>query len=635
MLWSVLVLVVVVSSGVALTYAVSPRLRVEERLAIGVVVGVLSTNVIALVLFPVVGMGAASVGAGVLVPLAAAGVVVRTHRSAIASDVRRLGQRLRLRSAATASLRPLAVLTIAAAAVSTRILSLAYQTTPAGISAGSLATWSDWSAHLAYAGSFAYGDNRGFDMPTATGTGFRYHFLADFAGAVFTVTGSTLQQSMVLSEWVLAVAFVPLLWCLVMRIVRSRLVAALTIGLFVLSGGVGLWYFAQDVENNGWSVISRLPRTYARIPEVHLWVDNTISASLYAQRSTLLGLTTGMAAGILLLASRPGWHRRGFLVAGLMVGVLGIGHAHTMLTMLALAGLCAVLDRRRDWLWFLVPVVVIGGPLAASILPERSSIRVLVGWMAPAADQSWPVFWLRNVGLLLPLALGISLFGGVPSRVRRMVMPLWLWFIVPNVIAFHPSEWNNTKYFLFWQLGSCLAIACLLARPFSAVAAGRTRVVPLTVVQVGAVVVALVMMSAGALDTLRAMQRSSAIPWVTHDDMAAAAFLRTTPTGSIIVYGATNTSAAAALGGRAAVSGYPGWTYDLGIDDWAARWEDATVILQGADGTESAIDRYGVDYVVIGPSERADHAASDDHWGRAGDEVFRSGDVVIYAVRPG
>jgi hypothetical protein len=593
--------------------------------------------VIALVLFPVVGLGALSVGAGVLVPLTAAAGVARAHRSDNAADVRRLSRRLRTRSAATASLRPFAVVTLAAAVVSTRILSLAYQTTPVGVSAGSLATWSDWAAHLAYAGSFAHGDNRGFDLPIATGTGFRYHFLANFGGSIFTVTGSTLPQALVLSSWALAVAFTPLLWCLVMRIVRSRLVATLTIGLFVLSGGVGLWYFAQDVESNGWSIITDLPRTYARIPEVHLWVDNTISASLYAQRSTLLGLTTGMAATILLLASRPGWRRRGFLVAGLMVGILGIGHAHTMLTMLALAGLCAVLDRRRTWLWFLVPVVVIGGPLAYSILPERSSIRVLVGWMAPAADQSWPVFWLRNVGLLLPLALGISLFGGVPSRVRRMVMPLWLWFIVPNVIAFHPSEWNNTKYFLYWQLGSCLAIACLLARPFSAAAtaatASRRRGVPLAAVQVGAVLIALVMMSAGALDTLRAMQRSSAIAWVTHDDMAAAAFLRTTPTGSVIVYGATNTSAAAALGGRAAVSGYPGWTYDLGVADWAARRNDVRAILQGADGSNEAIDRYGVDFVVIGPSERALEAASDDHWGRVGTEVFRSGDVVVYAVR--
>ncbi len=123
--------------------------------------------------------------------------------------------------------------------VSTRILSLSYATTPNGISAGSLAVWGDWSAHLAYAGSFAYGDNRGLDLPTATGAGFRYHFLADFFGAIFTVSGSTLQQSMALSEWMLAAAFPPLLWCMVMRLTRSRLTAALTLLLLTLSGGVG------------------------------------------------------------------------------------------------------------------------------------------------------------------------------------------------------------------------------------------------------------------------------------------------------------------------------------------------------------------------------------------------------------
>ena len=47
----------------------------------------------------------------------------------------------------------------------------------------------------------------------------------------------------------------------------------------------------------------------------------------------------------------------------------------------------------------------------------------------------------------------------------------------------------------------------------------------------------------------------------------------------VIVYGADNTSAVAALGGRGAVSGFPGWTYDLGIPDWSERWSASSAML--------------------------------------------------------
>ena len=130
-------------------------------------------------------------------------------------------------------------------------------------------------------------------------------------------------------------------------------------------------------------------------------------------------------------------------------------------------------DRRRTWLWFIVPAAVIGLPLAWAISPETNSIRWLLGWMAPQSDQAWPWFWFRNVGLFLPLFAGLALLGGGPRRLRRLTTPLWLWFIVPNLIAFHPSEWNNTKYFLFWQIAGCLLIASWLSRAFSAAMSRR------------------------------------------------------------------------------------------------------------------------------------------------------------------
>ena len=637
MLLSLVFVAMIVACGFGLTYSAGVRLRFEERLAIGTVTGVFAVSVVTFLAFELFGMGWVAIAFGLAVPLLAAVWIVRSQFSLVRADVRSAARRLRLRSARRSSLRPLLVVTASAAAVATRIISLSYQATSRGISAGSLAVWGDWSAHLAYAGSFAYGDNRSLRLPVASGRPFTYHFLADFFGAMFTVTGATLQQGLVISAWLLALVFTPLLWSAVMRLSGSRLTALFTVLLFTLSGGVGLWYFAVDVSRRGWHVIGSLPRTYARIPELHLWVDNTISASLYAQRSTLAGLCAGLGGLVVLLAARPTWSRRGFAFAGVLIGVTGIAHAQTLLTAIALGVLTFLVDRRRTWLWFLIPAIVIGGPLAFSITPETNHVRWLVGWMAPQSKEAWPWFWLRNVGPLLPLFVAISLFGGVPQRLRRITAPLWLWFIAANVIAFHPSEWNNTKYFLFWQLGGYLVIAAWLSRAFSEPPHSTEAARPAggTVRRYGtqfiAVTFVVLMVSAGALDTLRSMERSTAFGWVEHDDVVAAEWLRDhSATDAVIVYGFDNTSAVAALSGRRAVSGYPGWTYDLGLHDWFERQTASQQILAGGPDAAAEVARFGVDYVVLGPKERMYDSASDAYWIIHGTAVFAAGEYTIY-----
>lgn len=629
---SVIAIVAMVAGGTGLTYWMSDRLRFEERIVIGTVAGAVSTSVVGFAAFELWGMRLLTLLVGLAAPVGGGAAGWWCRRRLARDDMLLAWQRLRRPSTRSSSLRPFCALNVAAAAVTTRILALSYQTTDSGISVGTLAVWGDWAAHAAYAGSFAYGDNRGLDLPSAAGSGFRYHFMVDFFGSLFTTSGATLQQSLALTAWVLAVALPGLLWCAVMRLTRSRLTAALTMLLFILSGGIGLWYFARDVSRSGWGIVSTLPQTYARMPDEHIWMDNTISASLYAQRSTLLGLCVGFSALILVLASRVSWNRRGMLVAGVLLGTMGIGHAHTMLTGLALGGLALVVDRRREWLWFLVPTALIGLPLAWAISPQTNSIRWLVGWMAPQSDEIWPWFWLRNVGLFLPLFLGVALFGGVPARLRRMTTPLWLWFIVPNLVSFHPSELNNTKYFLFWQLGGSVVLASWLSKAFSG--AGQ-RLAPASryVVQTSAVLAAMLMMSAGGLDTVRAMERTTAIPWIEHDDESAALWLRRNSTpDSVIVYAADNTSGVYSLGGRRAVSAYPGWTYDLGLPDWAARVEASRQILSGAPEAAHAVAAYGVDYVVIGPQERRDMGASDEYWQTNGVLVFRQGEYSIYST---
>lgn len=627
--------------GVGLSTWAAEQLRFEERVAIGLVVGPLAVSLVGLLMFLVGGMGPGTVALAVGVPGVPAVAGLVNDRRRLAFEAGWAWDRLWLPWADTRSLRPLALLTAAGAVVSTRVLALAYQRTPTGLSAGTLANWADGAAHAAYAGSFAHGDNRSLDLPIAAGHGFAYHFLADFWAALFTPVGATVPQALSASAWMLAIAWPVLVWCLVERLGVGRLAAGLTTLAFTLSGGFGWWYFLHDLADGGWDTLTTLPRTYARIPDEQLWLDNTIQVSLYAQRSTQLGLSVGLVAAILVLSARPSGRRAGFAAAGVAVGVLGIAHAHTLGTAVALGALAWFADRHSGraapWPWFLAPALLLGLPLTWAIAPDQNSIRWLVGWMAPAAGQNWLWFWIRNLGPVLPLFAVVSAAGlagrrWVPRRIHRLTAPLWPWFVVPNLVAFHPWEANNEKFFVFWRFAAAVALGTLAARWWHGAArTGRARRVVRAAVVVTAVASAT---AAGALDLVRATQRSTAIPWVTDDDLAVAAWLREhTDPDAVLVYAMTNTSAAFSLGGRRAVSGYDGWTYDLGIADWYQRVLDSASILAGAPGTEQLVDRYGVDYVVIGPSERDLRGASDSYWATAGEVAFCAATTCVYAVR--
>lgn len=643
MVASAALVVLIVALGTGLTLFSGVRLRLEERLAIGTVVGLITVSATSFLGFELFGMGWWALGLGLLVlgPVGGAGWAL--HGDVVRRELTSARRRLGLPTRSGASLRPLLAITVLAGAVSTRTLALSYQHTDQGVSAGSLAIWGDWAAHLAYAGSFAHGDNRSLDLPLATGEPLRYHVLADYVGSLFTVTGLNLTQGLVWTAWLVAVVLPVLLFSFVRRLTGSRLTAVIAILLFVLNGGVGAWYLMDDIRANGWDVLAHLPQTYSRMPERHLWVDNTISASLYAQRSTQLGVATGLAAATLLLATRPSWRRSGFLAAGLLIGATGIIHAHMLFSALALGGLAMLFDRRRTWLWFLGPAALVGLPLAAAIRPPTNHMRWLVGWMAPQSDQAWLVFWFRNIGLLLPLFALVALLGIGSKRLRRLSSPLWLWFVVPNLIAFHPGEWNNTKFFLFWQLAGSIVVAHVLAgwlkralAPEVAQASGPST--PL-VVRVGLGSVALVAVAAmtvtGSVDAVRAMQRSSAIPWVDSDEVAAAEWVRSNAeAGDTLVYGAHNTSAVAALSGVPAVIAYPGWVDDLGIPDWSLRLLSTRTILSGSDGAMEEAHRLGVDYVVIGPRERYELDASDSFWEEHGTVGFAAGDYKVFIVPP-
>jgi hypothetical protein len=615
-----------VVTGVGLSALTPLRLSFEERVAYGAVVGAMAVVLSGIVVTRLFDFSGASVTVAVLVALAVGLVGVVRSRRVLHADIANLVARSRLSPMHPESPAPLFVLVVPAWVVTVRILDGAYPAAAdGGIDAGHLATFSDWQAHLAYAGSFAYGGSLDLELPIASGNDLAYHFGINFLAAMIVSAGSSLTAGLQISSGYLAFAFPAVMYLVGVRIFERRAVAFWATVIFVLFGGWGWSRFLDDVGERGWSVIWDLPRTYTRDPGEGWWIENPVVGVLYPQRPTLFGLSIALIATALLWTGYRHGGRGPFLTAGVIVGAAPLFHLFGYGTALVLGILWAVMDRRRVWLWFVVPAVVLSIPAVAFLLPPSSSADWFYDWVGHVSDDNWVWFWLKNLGLFLPLVLVGQLWKGTLTKTHAIAfVPVWLWFIVPNFVKPHPWEGNNTHYFVFFLVLGVFPVAATLVR--------LTDVFPSSTAVVAVVVVT--MTAAGALDIFAAADRTTGrYPLMSGSDVLVAEWVReNTDPEAVLVVAPSNTHSIPALSGRTVQMSFSGWVFDLGIEDWAERSGDAGTILARGAGADDLIEEYGVDYVVIGPRERVDFGADPAVWDAVAPVAYDFGGYRIYAA---
>ncbi|MCB0964948.1 MAG: hypothetical protein KDA98_16855 [Acidimicrobiales bacterium] len=623
-------LVACAAVGFGLTGWTGLSLRFEERAAVSGPVGVLVVGLATWVLAIALGFDLRSSALGLVAATALSLPGWWRLGPTLPADAVDGWRRVRLGWREPDSLRPLVLLLAVAWPVTVRIFSLAWMSDGrGGVDAGHLASWADGSAHLAYAGRFVAGGEVPIASPIAAGEPARYHLLADAFGAQVSLLGVSLPSALAVASGFLALFVPAVLYVCGVRWVGGRWAAVLGTVVFCAGGTLGWASYVGDVAAGGWDAVWPLARSYARRPEADLWMDNPSLSYLHAQRNGLLGLPLGLVA-LTLLRWEEGAQRRAALAsAGVLVGLVPLASGHAWVVVLAVAGAWFLLDPGRVWGWFFGPALVLGAPAAIWLLPEESALRWLPGWMADGGPWGWVVFWGRNLGPFLVLVAVACLWRGtVPRATVRAFLPFWLLWLVPNLVAFHPWEWNNTKYVAFFQLVGSFLVGAVLVRWWREGIAGRRWAG-------GAVaVVALVAMcGAGVVDLARAMDRdASRIGWASADAVAVSTWLRDETDPEAVVVAAPEVSQPAiALSGRRFVSGYPGWTFDLGVPDWRERAADSEAILRGGPAAIDALDRRGVDLVVVGPIEAAPpHDADLAWWAANGRPVFEHDGWVVY-----
>lgn len=625
--------------GVGCTYLTGVALAFEERLGWGVVLGAVVVTLTGLVLTFMVGFGGGTVALAWFGALGLSWAGWRTGRHLVVGEALDTWRRLRLPVRDPDNPLPLVVLAAVAGVVTLRILGNAYGTgADGGLTAGHLSVYGDWSVHLSYAGSFAYGE-QGFppELPVATGHRFAYYFGVNFFAAMFVPLGLSLPAALQVSTGLLALAFPVVMYTVAHRLLDSRLAAVLSVLVFTMAGGFGFIRFFGDLFDRGRGIIWDLPHTYAFDGFVEHWIDNPVLGFLYPQRPTGIGFPVALIAVALLVQAQRSWSVRTFAFAGVLIGLMPIFHMHSYATVLALGGVWALVGRRREWLAFIVPAVVLAAPVVAFLMPD---VGVLdrpggvwhPGWVVATQDLGFFRFWVLNTGLFVPLvALAqVAMIRGGSDRRRRLawlLTPVWLWLLVPNLVILHPWEGNNAKYIVFFLMFGSLLVADLLTRLV------RTG----AVAAVAATLVLVTLVASGGLDLWRAADGTAGsypAQLASPGDVAVARWVRDhTAPDAVFVTAWSVQNPVRDLAGRRVVAGRDGTIFDLGLADWGERISHTRALLGGEDGAESLIDRYGVDYVAIGPNHQGEPFLADPAaWDVRANLVYALGGWRIYEV---
>jgi hypothetical protein len=637
-LTAALFLVACVAAGFGVTYLSGVPLHLEERVVFGAVLGAMlvaaTTFVPSLLLRDV---SPPTVWFGLTAGLVVGAVGIYAGRKRIVGDWADARRRW-------PSSWPLLLVVLVCGAWTVHFLHQAYVYTPAGLFAGYVNIWGDWAAHLSFAGSFAYGHNFPPEYPIDPGHRLGYPFMIDFFAADLVPLGLSLTAALTATSAMLGLALPGVIYLAALRFTGGRGASVIAVFVFLMSGGLGFVRLLGDIQSGGLAVLQHLPHEYTLNRDINLQWLNPVLAYIVPQRSTLFGFTLALIVLVFLcvaIRDNLGWSV--FVFSGIVAGLMPVYHVHAYGTVVALGFFWALMNRRREWIAYFIPALVIGIPILVWMWPPQntsictagSSIGgycIQPGWLTPTDWQRYvwlfPLdfiwFWIWNTSLLAPLMIaGHFLVRWFPTAFPQWFAPMWLWFVVPNIIVLQPWNWDNTKFFIFWALLGSVVVGGVLARMMQ-----RGR---MGAVVAGALLVLLCL--SGFLDLSRASDYTvSSVEFMDAGGLKVAQWVRqNTSPDSVFAVADNHNSPIPTLAGRRELIGYPGWLWTYGLADYVQKGEDDKRIL---DGDPSALDlakKYGVDYVMIGPQE-IPGGANRSYWDAHGKLVYDDGEYTIYRV---
>jgi hypothetical protein len=508
-----------------------------------------------------------------------------------------------------------------------------------GIYTGIAHNLGDLHFHLDAISSFTYGQNFPPENPSYAGAKFTYPFMADVIAACFVELGALPRRAMFWQNIMLGFSLVVLLESFVFKVTRSKTASRLAPLLLLFDGGLGFILFFRDFfagTQDIFSFLWKLPNDYTIRFAGGLRWGNSLLTLFVTQRSLLLGMPLTLIVCTYLWklfdssreadGSESSRNLSASFLIGSFAGLLPLVHVHSLIVLFLLAGFLMLLTLKqwKHWLAFLLGTAAIAIPeliwaMSGSATHAGKFIDWHFGW--DSGELNIFVFWLVNTGLFIPLlftAIGLLIWnlnrkdkentGIVFSNAKNLLLfyiPFGLCFIICNIVKLAPWEWDNVKVLIYWFVGSLPLVALLLAKLWEM---GKWR-------KALAVCAFAVLIFSGALDVWRVISASQYYQVTNQDAIKIADDIKRLTEPNAMFLNAPLYNSAVGLSGRRSLMRYPGHLSSYGID-YEERLADLKKMYLGLATSELLMQKYNIEYVLIGMDESKDLKANEQFFSR-------------------
>ena len=612
-----------------------------------------------------------------------------------------------------------------------------------GLFTGDGHNFGDLPLHLGAIYSFTEGNNFPPENPSFAGAKFTYPFIADFLTACLMKLGANLKDAMLAQNVFWAFSLLIILEKFIVRLTENRLAGKIAPVILFFSGGLGFLWFFDDFwhqSKNFADFITHLPRDYTigmnfhwanltggdspeNVPELeqNLRWGNSLVTLFLTQRSLLLGMPlTIIVLQKLWKVFAPETPQNAIanvqpndaetaippknlelsqlvplFFVGVFAGTLPLIHLHSLAVLFVVTAFLFFLkiEKWREWLAFGAGVCIIAVPeLLWSVSGSATRTSEFIGWnfgWNKNPNESVVLFWLKNTGIFIPLALAGIYFvwekikdeeretrdaedlaierreqnsvktakpeektkketgekrlnsAQTENRIGERKSSVFSSSLVPRpkslLLFFLPFIFlfliSNIAKFAPWEWDNIkiLIYWFVAALPFVAVALalGWRKNVFWKIASVGALVV---LIFSGALDVWRVTSKQiNNFRVFERDAMIVAEQIKQRTAPNALFLNAPTFNSAVVLSGRRSLMRFTGHLGSHGID-YAEREQEVRKIYEGGATADIFLRKNNIEYVLISPEERSAMPLNENFFARY-PVVAESGQYRVYKIK--
>ncbi|MFH0972006.1 MAG: hypothetical protein V1835_05580 [Candidatus Micrarchaeota archaeon] len=486
--------------------------------------------------------------------------------------------------------------------------------------------WGDMPFHLGVIYSFTERPNFPPKYPILIDADLAYPFMINFLSAILIKGGLGLFEALLIPHAIFYFALIAFLYLLGCLLTKKKVVGMALVLLFLFNGNWGGYFALQDAfaTNDPLNFLLHPPKAYSHIdPQnvpygfaIHeglfqIEFMNQIFSTFIPQRSAIMGISLSVLFYLLVLLSIKQPDRSKLFFAGAILGLLPLVHGHSFLiaavfSPFAFAYSMFIAPEKKSalktWLYFIIPSLLFAIPQIMFMFSQVSGADVIkyrVGWMqtGPITLVDSAVYWLRNFGLILPLALLGLVFA--PNILRVLAIPAFLFFVIGNFYQLAPWDWDTIKFF-----GPFFMFICL----FAAIALGKIIVNRKKVMRAFGFALIFFAVFSGAI-TLVWWHGDRPVLYWKRDFLIADWIKENTPATAIWITSDAHTHVVPSLTGRQTVLGLRWYLYSHGLDKRKMPQEmDMNRYFQTAEC--EIPKKYNAEYVFLGPQEESIYHAN-------------------------